>query len=321
MTLPPIDIVALRARSFGFSFALWMFGFCTTVLLIGLWGRSVATDDTTLAESANAVLRSEIVNERVLDWIGDGVTALSGAASEDTKDAVDRIGSSAEMQRVLEDLVDQAVRAALAKPGTASAIDLSSSVEVLTPVVIDTLRQEGIEADATQVRDSLLEAPALILSSEDRGLVSESVQAAARLLTWVVVVGLTGLVLTGAIVILMADDRVRQIRALAIRLGVSAISFALILRVGAWAVDPRRGRSPISDGGAVLLASNGHVLVYVGAAAALLVGGTSFVLVRARRNAARQGPAAEEAGGSDSGDSIEDTEPRAHTAELDVVGV
>ena len=321
MTLPPIDIVALRARSFGFSFALWMFGFCTTVLLIGLWGRSVATDDTTLAESANAVLRSEIVNERVLDWIGDGVAALSGAAPEDTKDAVDRIGSSAEMQLVIEDLVDQAVRAALAEPGTESAIDLSSSVEVLTPVVVDTLRQEGIEADASQVRDSLLEVPALILASEDQAVVSESVQAAAHLLTWVVVVGLTGLLLTGSIVVLMADDRVRQVRTLAIRLGVSAITFALILRVGAWAVDPRRGRSPISDGGAVLLASNGHVLAYVGAAAAVLVGGTSFVLVRARRRVTRERSTGAEAPRSDARDPIEAGETRADTAELDVVSV
>jgi hypothetical protein len=258
------------------------------VLLIGLWGRSVATDNTTLAESAQAVLRSEIVNERVIDWIGDGVTAVSSAAPEDARDAVDRISSSAEMQIVLEDLVEQTVEAALAEPGSSSTVDLSSSIDALTPVVIDTLRQEGIDADAAEVHNGLLAAPALILSADDQQVVWESVHEAAHLLTWVVVIGLTGLLSTGVIIVLMAEDRVRQVRTLAVRLGVSALTFALILRVGSWAVDPQRGRSPITDGGAVLLASNGHVLVYVGVAAGILVGGTSAALVRARRSAARR---------------------------------
>ena len=71
-------------------------------------------------------------------------------------------------------------------------------------------------------------------------------------------------------------------RSLVIRIGVSAVTFAIIFRVGAWAVDPAGGRSPIGAGGAVLLKSNGHILAIVAAAAAVAAGAISVVLLRRR---------------------------------------
>ena len=65
----------LRSRALALSVALWLFGIATSIVLIGLWGRTVAVDQVTLEASTRAVLESEIVNDRVADWLGDAVAA------------------------------------------------------------------------------------------------------------------------------------------------------------------------------------------------------------------------------------------------------
>jgi hypothetical protein len=285
MSFPYRDSLTRRARSTGFAVVLWLFGLSTTVLLIGLWGRSVATDEVTLEASAHAVLESELVNDRVIEWIGDGMAAATGTAPEDVAGAVGRVGSSPAVRGVLEDLVDQSVAAALAPPGIQRRIDLAESMQAVLPVVVDALEDEGLPADPEVVRDSLDEIPDLVLATDGSGAIAGSARSAAHFLTWVFVIGLGGLVATGAGAIALAEDRIRQARSLAIRLGVSAITFAIILRVGAWAVDPRGGRSPIRAGGSQLLGSNGHIPLLVALAAAVLVAAVTSVLVRRRRRA------------------------------------
>lgn len=269
-----------RAKSFGHSFAMWAFGFFTTVLLIGLWGRSVATDALTLEESAHAVLESELVNERVTGWLADGIAEVSRVAPDDVADAVDRIAATPEARHVLDDLVDQAVEAALAPAGEDVTVDVSQSVEALVPVVVTELAADGIAADPAVIR-AFLGAPDVLLSNDDQIAVS-SARDAAGFLTRVLLVGLGGMILSGAAALGTSADKMRQMREFAVRLGISAITFAIILRVGAWAVDPRGGRSPVARGGAVLLASNGHVLAYLAIGAAVVVGITTIFIMRKR---------------------------------------
>jgi hypothetical protein len=283
MTLRSRDFLIHRARSTGLAVVLWLFGLSTTILLIGLWGRSVATDDATLEASAHAVLESELVNDRVTEWIGDGMAAATDTAPEDVAGAVERVAASPAVHRVLEDLVDQSVAAALAPPGALTRIDLTESVGAVVPVVVDALEDEGIPADPEVVRQNLDAVPDLMLATDAPGTISGSARSAAHVLTWVLVIGLSGLAAAGAGAIAIADDRIRQARSLAIRLGVSAMTFAIILRLGAWAVDPRGGRSPIRAGGSRLLGSNAHVPLLVALAAAVLVAGVSYVLFRRRR--------------------------------------
>jgi len=94
------------------------------------------------------------------------------------------------------------------------------------------------------------------------------------------VIGLGGMLLAGGAALVLNEDRVRQLRSLAIRIGVSAMTFAIIIRIGAWAVDPAGGRSPIAAGGAVVLKSNGHILAAVAVGAATAATAISLGLVR-----------------------------------------
>jgi hypothetical protein len=81
--------VTLRPRAFALSMALWLFGIFTSLVLIGLWGRSVAADQATLESSTRAVLESEIVNDRVRDWLGDAIAAAAELSPGDVATVVE----------------------------------------------------------------------------------------------------------------------------------------------------------------------------------------------------------------------------------------
>lgn len=283
--LPTRNQVSLRAKSFGLSTVLWLFGIFTTVLLVGLWGRSVAGDQVTLEASTRAVLESELVNDRVTDWLGDAVAAASELGPEKVAAVVESVEGSPVMEAAIENVVDQAVEAALAPPGTVTSIDLSQAIESLAPVVAVALEEQGVISDADVVRAAAHGVPGIVLSADDELTVGGAARQARSFLTKVVVVGLTGMLVFGGAAVAMNPDRIRQLRALVIRLGVSAFTFAIVIRVGAWAVDPAGGRSPVAAGGAVLLGSNGHIMAIVTGAAAAVAAAMSMFLRRRRRPA------------------------------------
>ena len=76
LSSPTLDNAGRRFKALALPVALWLFGIATSIVLIGLWGRSVAGDQATLEASTRAVLESEIVNDRVTDWLGDAISAL-----------------------------------------------------------------------------------------------------------------------------------------------------------------------------------------------------------------------------------------------------
>lgn len=261
------------------------------MVLIGLWGRSVAGDQMTLEASTRAVLESELVNDRVTDWLGDAIAAAAQLSTNEVAAVVDAVDDTPQMRSAIDDFVDQAVAAALAPPGTATQIDPSAAVESLAPVVAAALEERGVVSDAEAVRAAAQDIPGIILSADDQMTVSGTAREVRGLLSKVVVVGLAGMLLFGGAAIMLNGDRIRQLRALVIRIGVSAITFAIIIRIGGWAVDPAGGRSPIAAGGAVLLKSNGHILAGVAVGAAAIAAAMSILLLRRRRPQPRkQGP-------------------------------
>ena len=284
---------ARRSRTLTLSTALWVFGIATSMVLIGLWGRSIAGDQVTLEASTRAVLESEIVNDRVTDWLGDAIGAAAQLSDDDVVAVVAAVDDTPEMQAAVDDVVDQAVTAALAPPGSVTVLDLSAAVKSLAPAVATAMEDRGVVADADIVRAAAQEVPGIVLSADDTMTVGGTAREVRGLLSKVVVIGLGGMLLFGAVAVFLNEDRVRQLRSLVIRIGVSAVTFAIIIRIGAWAVDPAGGRSPIAAGGAVVLKSNGHIFAAVAVAAAAIAAAISPVLLRRRR----PGPAPPEQGG------------------------
>ena len=286
MTTPELSAPArfLRARRGVLATALWLFGLSTTVLLASMWGRAVASDDGVIEAGAKAAFESDVVSDRITGWIADGIASTAGDLPEGTAlSAATAVWEHPETADILSAAVDELVAAALAPPGNSVPVDLATALRPLSPIVITELGARGVALPRSTIDAALAAVPTVVLSSATESGVSAAVAAAKSTLTKVGAVGLVGMLLSGLAAVVAAEDRLRQVRALAIRVAVSALTFTVLLRLGAWALDPRGGRSPLAAGGSVLLSSNLHVL----AGAVLVAGGVAAVTTAVARRRRR----------------------------------
>ena len=219
------------------------------------------------------MMESDAVAERITGWIADGVETATGELSDGAAaDTADAVWNRTETRLVLADAVDRLVTAALAPPGESVPIDLAELLRPLIPVVVSELAALDIAITHDTVESAFGGLPTVSLGSETEFDVAGAVADARSALTRVVGVAMIAMLTSGVAAVAFAEERLRQVRALAVRVVVSSITFAVLLRVGSWALDPGGGRSPLAAGGSVLLSSSGHVLVIV----ALIAGGVAF---------------------------------------------
>lgn len=277
-----------RARRTGTSMALWIFSVFTTLLLIGLWGRAVASDQVTLEASTRAVLESELVNDRVVAWLGEGFAAAEAGGDKETAELAMRLESAPEMQRAVDRLIDEVVAAALAPPDESSVIDVAAVLAPVIPLVSEYVAEEDLAVSLDGIQRTVDELAPIVLPPQGDGAAPASVASGAvSVLSTVVIISLVGMLTAGGAAVSLSKEPVVQLRALAIRVSVSAVTFAVILRAGSWAVDPRGGRSPLGAGGSVLLASNGRLLAVVAVGAAT---GAAVLTLWVRRRRLRSSP-------------------------------
>ena len=262
-----------RLRKVGLVVALWVFGLSTTVLLVGIWGRTVTSDQTAIEASAQAVLESDAVADRITGWIAGGVESAAGELPEGVAAVTaNAVWHRSETRAVLAGAVDRLVAAALAPPGESVPIDLADLLRLLIPIVMSELSDIGVNVTKNTMESALAELPAINVGSEADVDVAGVVADARSTFTRVVAVAMIAMLASGIAAVAFAEQRLQQIRSLAIRVVVSAVTFSVLLRVGSWALDPGGGRSPLAEGGSVILSSSGHVLVI----AALVAGGVAF---------------------------------------------
>jgi len=276
-----------HVRRFGLSLALWLFGLATTVFLIGMWGRAVSTDESSLERAFLAVAEADTVAERIEGWIGDGLTLSAGLQQPDAPVAALSLGQTPEVGEAVDGIVAAIVDAALDVPGANPAADVRVALDRLKPVIEAELGGAGRVYDE-QLADRVLDQVALIVSDTESQLgISRSAVEAARVFGRAALISLIALLALGGAAIHLTDDRLRMLRTLASRIAVSGFTFAVVLQLGAWAVDPTGGRAPIGAGGAVLLRSNSAVLIWLGGMAVVLVAVASIAIgVKRRRRMA-----------------------------------
>jgi hypothetical protein len=206
-----IHVPVVSARSFSRATVLWMFGIFTTLLLLGLWGRSVSTDELTLQESTEAVMASDLIHQRMTDWLTDGASSAGGLGPEKATIVVHDITSSEEFDVAIEALVDATVAASLAPPDQASSVDVMPALETLRPAIDRAASDAGVPFDSASVIAGLEDST---LASGNVQVLTNGVSEARTLLSRVVAVGLIGLLATGAVAIHTSTDRVGEIRSL-----------------------------------------------------------------------------------------------------------
>jgi hypothetical protein len=233
-----------RVRSAVLAVSLWLFGLFTTLVLVGVWGRAVTADRPTLIDSARLLLASDVVNDRLEAWLTDGLAVSSSVAPARIADVVAMVAESNEADAAIAIAADEAVTSALSPPGTARALDLRPAALELAPAVSRALAEAGIDVAPGAVSAAMDNAD-LSLSSAPGSWVSGAAHRGTAALTRVLVVGLVGMIGTGAISVWASDDRVLRIRTLASRRPLVGQGGAVVRHLRHHAPPGFVGRRPI----------------------------------------------------------------------------
>ncbi len=277
------------ARSGALSVAMWAFGLATSLFLIGLWGRTVAIDTATIEESTRTIIDADVAKDRINAWLEDGLAAASATDSETAHSVAESIQDSPEYTATVDAIIDQFIEGLFAPEGAGPILDIDQTVAPLVPVVVSEFEERDVAVDTDRIEGVLDAAGTIELDAGEAATVAAVINDARVFLTQVVVVALAAMVLTGAVAMSLVDRRFLMLRTLATRVGLAAASYALILRIASWALDPARGRSPIAGGGSVLLGSNGQVLLLLAAAASVVAGFGGWVAWRRKGSQERNG--------------------------------
>lgn len=280
-TFPPRPLSP--ARRGALSIVMWVFGLSTTLLLVGLWGRAVTIDQTTVEQSAQAVVDADLAQDRIYEWLEAAIVESSGAGSSEVGQLVESWRTRPEVDSAVDNIIAEFVGALFAAPGTEAVIDIGEAIAPALPVILDDLEQQSVPVEEAVLVEALDEASVLELDTTGAATVSTIVEEARGILTRVVVISFLMMVLSAIAALILADENYAMLRTLAIRVTLSAISFAILFRLGAWALDPAGGRSPIAAGGSVVLGSNGYVFLVIAGVAGVIGAVGAWVAWQRRR--------------------------------------
>lgn len=259
---------------------LWAFGLATTLLLVGLWGRAVALDTSTVQEAARSAVDAEIVGDRVYSWIEEGVASSADIDPATTEKVISGLRDHPEVEAAVAGVVSEFIGALLAAEGQPMSIELTESLAPVVPLVAAQLAANEVPIDEAVLSMALEDAEEIGLATGEMATAARIVDDARSLLSLVVVLAGLTLMATGAMAVWLSGNRLAMVRSLAIRLALSALSFAVLFRVGSWALDPAGGGTSIARSGSVLLGSNANVFLRVAIAAAAVAGAMGWVLWR-----------------------------------------
>jgi hypothetical protein len=281
------------ARRGSLSMVLWAFGLATTLLLVGLWGRAVTHDQVTVQESARSVVNAEIASDRIYSWIEDGVASSTDIDPVTTERVISGLRGHPEVEGAVGALVDQFVGALFSESREEPRVELTDTLAPVIPLVVSGFAAYDVPIDEALVSAALVEAESIDLNTGDVAAVVRVVDNARALLSLIVVMSASILVLAGSAAVWLSEDKLVMVRTLAIRIVLSSLSFAVLFRVGSWALDPDGGGSPIARGGSTLLGSNSDVFLLAAFAGAAVAGAVGAFVWRRRRLARRSLPAPE----------------------------
>ncbi len=258
--------------------ATWLFGLSVTVLFLALWGRAIVVDTDELAESVAPLAESTQTFDLIADW----ATAEFLAAGVDidlVEPTVTYLVESTAVGGSLERFVNEVVEAAASSHPGGSSIDMQGLLTPLIPDVASGLSQVGVPVSISEVTEIVNDLdPLVIREPGTSAIVGASSPAASRLGIAVLIASLSIGVL-GYSIVAVSEDKYGAFRELLTKVAVTGLTFAVLLRVGSWVLDPTGGRAPIADTLSNLADSKWSVPFQV----ALVAGGLALVIYLARR--------------------------------------
>ncbi len=224
----------------------WLFGLASTVLLVGLWGRAVVVDTDELAQTLSPLAASDMVADRLADWLETELVdaGMDGASATD---AAGEVLTHHAVGPLLEDLVAEGVGAASSSDPSGGTVDVGALLQPASGEITAGLTAAGLAVTEAEVSSALADLdPLVIRGAADRPLIGESSPLAS---TMGAAVWLGALLMTVSALAYTTShrDRLRALRSLLNRFALGALSFAVLLKIGGWLVDPAGGRAPVGE--------------------------------------------------------------------------
>ena len=269
------------------SLSAWVFGLATIVLLLSFWGRAVVVDTDELADNVAPLSESEEVTGRFSDWMTTQLVD-SGVPEDAAGEATTLSLFTPEVKLALASLVGEVVNAAAEPAPEGSAVDMASIFAPTVPAVSASLASQGIPAPEAQVAAIVARLdPLVIREPGEEPMVGPASPVARRLAIAAVLAGVA-MVVFGAIYVLVPDNKVRAMRTLSTRFAVGALTFALLLKLGSWVLDPGGSRAPVSESVSELADSKWLIPAFIGVAASIAA--LFFWLIRSTKPVAANPP-------------------------------
>jgi hypothetical protein len=252
-----------RSRRFAVGVAGWVFGLASTVLLVGIWGRAVVVDTNELADTLSPLAAGDMVSDRLATWL-EAELVNAGVDGVGASVAADQVLAHPSVGPVLEQLVAEGVEAAASGDPGGGTVDVAAILLPASGQITTGLNEAGVPVTNEQVEAALARLdPLVIRDASDQPFVGASSPLAANLGT-AAMLGALLMLFAGTAYIVMSMDRMRAFRALLTRFALGALSFAVLLRLGSWLVDPEGGRAPFRESFALLANSKWMVPLTIG---------------------------------------------------------
>lgn len=269
------------------SLSAWVFGLATTILLVSFWGRAVVIDTDDLTDNLRPLSESEEVTGRFSDWMTDQLIE-SGVSQTQAGDAASLALFTPEVKQALGSLVGEVVIAAAEPAPEGTAVDMATIFAPTVPAVTASLASQGIPAPEAQVAAIVAGLDPLVIRDAGEEPIVGPASPVARRLGMASVLAVAAQAGFGAIYVLVAENRVRAMRILSTRFAGGALTFALLLKLGSWVLDPAGGRAPVSESLSDLADSKWLIPAFIGLAAS--IGALFFWLIRSVKPAAAHPP-------------------------------
>lgn len=250
------------------SIAAWVFGLATSVLFISLWGRAVVIDTSELGETLRPMAQSEQVAGMFSDWMTTELVE-SGVPAGVAENATESALATDEVSDALETVMLDVVAAASSDNEAAGSVDVAAALQPTVPAVTAALVETGMDVTEPQV-SAIVDRidPLIVRRAGEAPIVGGESKLARRLGTAAILAVLFQLIF-GAVYVLSAWDRLTRVRTLLSRFAVGGLSFAVLLKLGSWVLDPAGGRAPVSESLSLLADSKWAVPALLGGAAAI----------------------------------------------------
>jgi hypothetical protein len=233
------------------------------VLLVGIWGRAVVVDTNELAETLSPLAAGDMVSDRLATWL-EAELVEAGVDGVGASVAADQVLAHPSVGPVLEQLVAEGVEAAASAAPTGASVDVAAILLPASGQITTGLNEAGVPVGTEQVEAALSQLdPLIVRDPSDRPFVGASSPLAANLGT-AAMLGALLMLFSGTAYLAMSRDRMRAFRALLTRFALGALSFAVLLRLGSWLVDPEGGKAPFRESFALLANSKWLVPLTIG---------------------------------------------------------